>query len=64
MSAGLVRAILIVSGLAALAALALSAGLGSGPDALIAVGAVFAAATLVTFVRVARFVLAPERTRR
>jgi hypothetical protein len=55
---------MIVSGLAAVAAVALGAGLGAGPDALIAIGVVLAAVAAVAFVRVARFLLIEGRGRR
>jgi len=64
MGAGLARAVLIVSGLAALAAIALGLGLGDGPAGLAAVGALLAAVAVVAFARVARFVLASEKARR
>jgi membrane protein implicated in regulation of membrane protease activity len=61
---GLARAVIIISGLAALAAIALSVGLGGGPDALIAIGVVLAGLAMVALARVARFVLSEGRPRR
>ena len=63
-SAGLLRAVLIVSGLAALAFLMLNLGLSGGGAAPTAAGAVLAGLAAVAFLRVALFVRAGARSER
>jgi hypothetical protein len=62
--AGLLRAVLIVSGLAALAFLSLNLGLSGGGAGPTAAGAALTGLAGVAFVRVALFVRAAARSQR